>query len=379
MSHMETRGGEGRSHEWKDMRSFISRRIPRSRRSAFWSSRLALGGLLVVLFFTLSCATDQEQEAPVSVVTLALSPAGGSWFTIGGVLADVITDFAPDVRGIAEETGGAVENVRLVGTGQSDFGFVILKIAQQGYRGEAPFNQAFPDLRMLFANFQIGRLHMVVLEDLPLESVCDVQGRQVAVGPSGHGSIPNLREIFSAGCGFTFDEITPVYLPYNQALITLGDNRVDASVLYIAPPVAALSEFGATHSYRLLPLPSTAREQIISSYPYYVDVVIPAGTYDQVTADVPTVGTANGMAVNANVADEVVYKIVKAAFENLERLRESHPTLMDFGLEDAVTGGLIPFHEGAIRYYREQGVWTGEQQMVSTGEEGRTPTGTEIE
>jgi len=379
MSHVEARGGLRQADEGKELRSFISRRMPRSRKSSFWSIRPVWAGLLVVLLFTLSCTTDQEPGAAPTVVNLALSPAGGSWFAIGGVLADVITDSAPGLRGIAEVTGGAVENVRLVGTGQSDLGFVILKIAQQGYRGQAPFNQAFPDLRMLFANFQIGRLHMVVPEDSPLESVCDVEGKRVAVGPSGHGSIPNLREIFSSGCGFTFDEITPVYLPYNQALITLGDNRVDASVLYIAPPVAALSEFGATHSYRLLPLPSTAREQIISSYPYYVDVVIPAGGYDQVTADVPTVGTANGMAVNANVAEEVVYKIVKAAFENLERLRDSHPTLLDFGLEDAVTGGLIPFHEGAIRYYREQGVWTGEQQTVSTGEEGLTPTGTEME
>lgn len=351
----------------------------KGKESFFRISRPWALGWVLILPFMLSCGAEQEEAVSPSVVTLALSTAGGSWFAIGGVLAQVITDAVPGVRGIGEGTGGAVENVRLVGTGQSDIGFVILKIAQNGYRGEAPFGQAFPDLRMLLANFQIGQLHLVVLEDSPLESVCDLKGVQVAVGPPGHGSIPNLREIFSSGCGFTFEEITPVYLPYNQSLTSLGDRRIDASVLYIAPPVAALSEFGATHSYRLLPLSSEAREKIIASYPYYVDSVIPAGLYEQVTADVPTVGTPNGLVVNANLVDDLVYQIVKAFFENLERIRKSHPTLMDFGLEDAARGGLIPFHEGAIRYYREQGVWTEQQQTDSRIETEATLTGTGAE
>ncbi len=377
MSHVRPGRGERRPDEAKELRSFISRRMPRSRRSSFWSFRPELGGLLVVLLLTLSCATDLQQGASPSVVTLALSPAGGSWFTIGGVLADVITDSVPDTRGIAEVTGGAVENVRLVGTRQSDLGFAILNVAQKGYRGEAPFNQAFPDLRMLFANFQIGRLHLVVTEDSPLESVCEVEGKRVAVGPSGHGSIPSLREIFSAGCGFTFEEISPVYLPYNQSLITLGDQRVDASVLYVAPPVPAMSQFGATHSYRLLPIPAAAREKIITTHPPYVESVIPTGLYEQVTADVPTVGTSNGMIVNANLSDEMVYEILKATFESLDRLRASHPTLLDFSLEDAATGGLIPFHDGAIRYYRDQGIWTEEEPIASASEATSAGTGAE--
>ena len=377
MSYVEARGGVRRAEEAKELRSFISRRMPRSRKSSFWSIRPVWAGLLVVLLFTLSCTTDQEQGATPTVVNLALSPAGGSWFTIGGVLADVITDSAPGVRGIAEVTGGAVENVRLVGTGQSDLGFVILNVAQHGYRGQAPFNQAFPDLRMLFANFQIGRLHLVVNEDSPLESVCDVEGKRVAVGPSGHGSIPSLREIFSAGCGFTFEEISPVYLPYNQSLITLGDERVDAAVLYVAPPIAALSEFGATHPYRLLPMQAATREKIIATHPHYVEVMIPPGIYEQVIADVPLVGTSNGMVVNANLSDDVVYEILTATFENLDRLRDSHPTLLDFGLEAAARGGLIPFHDGAIRYYQDQGVWSEEEQTPSGGEETSAGTGEE--
>ena len=62
---------------------------------------------------------------------------------VGGVLTDLITDTVPQVRAISEVTSGAVENARLVGSGQSDMGFTIVKIARQAFRGEPPFNQAF--------------------------------------------------------------------------------------------------------------------------------------------------------------------------------------------------------------------------------------------
>ena len=217
---------------------------------------------------------------------------------------------------------------------------------------------------------------MVVLKDSPLEDICDVKGFQVAVGPAGHGSIPNLGEIFSSGCGFSFEDISPVYLPYGQSLTTLGDDRVDAAVLYVSPPVAAISEFGASHDYRMLPVPQEVRDKIVAAFPYYVDIVVPGDAYQQLTEDVPTVGTANGVVANANVPDDVMYQIIKATFENLDVLRRSHPSLETFGLENAAKGGLIPYHEGAIRYYREQGVWIeteesstpqGEGEAASTG------------
>jgi TRAP transporter TAXI family solute receptor len=335
---------------------------------------ISLTLLSIFILGTVACSTGEESGSSTTVITLASSPPGGMWYVVGGVLTDLITDSVPQLRAIAEVTSGAVENVRLVGTGQSDMGFTIVKIARQGFQGDPPFDQAFSDLRMLYSSVEIGRLHMVVRDDSPLNDICDVKGLQVAVGPSGHGSIPNLREIFSSGCGFSFEDISPVYLPYGQSLTTLGDERVDVAVLYVSPPVAAISEFGAVHDYRLLPVSQEVREKILASYPYYIDVVIPADAYQQVLEDVSTVGTANGVVANANVPDEVIYQVIKATFENLDVLRRAHPTLENFRLENAAHGGLIPYHEGAIRYYREQGVWTEpeESSPQDAGEEAST-------
>jgi hypothetical protein len=321
-------------------------------------------GVVLLIVCAATCGGSGESRRVLNIVT---APPGGAWYVMGGVLASIINDAVAGVQANAETSGGAEENVRLVGTGQADLGFVIVKTALQGYNGEPPFKQPLTDLRMLFANLEIGRMHVVVLDGSPLEELCDLEGQRVAVGPSGNGSLGNLREIFSAGCGFTFDDVTPIYLPYDQSLSALGDRRLDAAVLYITPPVAALSEFGAMHRYRLLPVSEPVRDRVVEAHPYYLKTTIAAGNYAGLKVDVPVLGTANGVMVNVNVPDETVYRIVKATFQHLDRLHNSYPALADFNPEVAARAGLIPFHDGAIRYYREQGVWPDSRSGVGGG------------
>jgi TRAP transporter TAXI family solute receptor len=319
--------------------------------------------LLLLAVAAAACGRDSGSTRVVNIVT---APPGGGWYVMGGALASLINDAVPGVQAVAEVSGGAEENVRLVGTGQSNLGFVISKTALQGYQGQEPFSQAFTNLRMLLGNLDTGQIHVVVLDGSPLDDVCDLKGRRIGVGPSGHGSLSNLREIFSAGCGFTFEDITPIYLPYDQALSALGDRRLDAAVLYVSPPIPAISEFGVTRRFRLLPLAEAARDAVLARYNYYLKTAIPAHAYAGLTADVPVVGTSNGVMVSADLPADLVYAITKATFEHIDRLRASYPTLASFSLEVAPKGGLIPYHEGAIRYYRERGVWPGPDAGAAT-------------
>ena len=59
------------------------------------------------------------------------------------------------------------------------------------------------------------------------------------------------------------------------------------------------------------------------------------------------------------VPEEVAYAMVKAVFENLHGLYAAVAPARDTTLENAVRsrGGKVPYHEGAVRYFRERGVW----------------------
>jgi TRAP transporter TAXI family solute receptor len=313
--------------------------------------RFAVAALLVLVA---ACGRDSGSTRVINIVT---APPGGSWYVMGGALASIINDAVPGVRAVAEVSGGAEENVRLVGTGQSNLGFVINKTALQGFQGQAPFSQPFAKLRMLLGNLDIGRVHVIALHTSSLDDLCDLKGRRVGVGPSGHGSLANLREIFSAGCSFTFDDITPVYLPYDQALTALGDGRLDASIIYVSPPIPAIAEFAASRAFKLLPMTEAARDAVTARYGYYLKTEIPAKAYKGLEQAVPVVGTSNGLMVSADLPEELVYQITRATFDNIDRVRSSYPTVANFSLDVAPKDGLIPYHDGAIRYYRERGVW----------------------
>ena len=293
-------------------------------------------------------------ERGETLLSIAAGSTGGTWHPIGGVMGSMINEYVAGVRVNVESTDGGVENVRLLGTAQVDIAMCIAATALNGYQGVAPYRQPFKNLRTLIASFQLGYLQMAVLETSPLKSAEDIQGKRVAVGPPGHGSIPRQKEIYQE-MGISFEDFTPIYLPFRQALQSLGDHRLDAAVMYQSPPAPSLIEFGVTHQFRLLPVAQHHRERLEGQYPYFVSSSIPKEAYG-LSSDVPTVATGNVILVREGVPEEVVYQITRAILDHIDEFRSAHPTVQNFQPEMAVLGHIVPYHPGAERYFKEVGL-----------------------
>ena len=289
-----------------------------------------------------------------TLLSIAAGTDSGTWHPIGGAIGNLINRNLDGVRINVEATEGGVENVRLLGTNQADIGLCIAATALNGYRGTSPYRQSYTNLRTLISSFQLGYLHMAVLDDSPLRSMEDIQGQRVAIGPSGHGSIPRQREIYQE-MGLSLEDFTPIYLPFRDALQALGDHRLDAAVLYQALPAPSLIEFGVIHQYRLLPIGPEYLERLVSKYPYFVSAAIPRETYDR-NQPVSTIATANVILVREEIPEEIVYEITKTILEHLEEFRSAHPSIKDFKPEMAVLGNVVPYHPGAERYFKEIGL-----------------------
>ncbi|MEX0870863.1 MAG: TAXI family TRAP transporter solute-binding subunit, partial [Aquisalimonadaceae bacterium] len=96
-------------------------------------------------------------------------------------------------------------------------------------------------------------------------------------------------------------------------------------------------------------------ESFIKEYPYFGVDVVPAGTYESVKEDQPTLTVWNFLIGSADMSDEAAYNIVKAAFENHDTLMEAHRASRHVTLEN-ISKIAIPLHPGAVKYYREQGI-----------------------
>ena len=89
--------------------------------------------------------------------------------------------------------------------------------------------------------------------------------------------------------------------------------------------------------------------------PYYVPSRIPAGTYETITYDVPTVAVNGQFVTNVDQPRELIYEITKALWNKNTRklLDKGHAKGKAIRLETALTGVLIPLHPGAEMFYRE--------------------------
>ena len=86
--------------------------------------------------------------------------------------------------------------------------------------------------------------------------------------------------------------------------------------------------------------------------------VIPAGAYKGVTKDVTTVGYSGGFYCSKDLPEDLVYRITKALWENVERFVEVAPVSYkgQIKIENALRGTVLPLHPGALKFYREKGL-----------------------
>jgi TRAP transporter TAXI family solute receptor len=106
-----------------------------------------------------------------------------------------------------------------------------------------------------------------------------------------------------------------------------------------------------------VPLTGPVVDKLVSEFPYYAKVAIPAGLYPNNPQETNTYGVLATFVTSADVPEQTVYLVVKAVFENFEDFKKLHPALGHLNAKDMVKNGLsAPLHPGAEKYYKEKGL-----------------------
>ena len=95
---------------------------------------------------------------------------------------------------------------------------------------------------------------------------------------------------------------------------------------------------------------------LIAACPFYTTYDIPAGTYNGQTEDVTTVTVKATLIVSADAAEEDVYKLTAAIFDNIEAITAENAKGAELSVENATSGMTAPFHAGAAKYFAEKGI-----------------------
>lgn len=310
----------------------------------------------VFLCFVLITGLIMSQAAQgAEAINIATAGIGGTYYPVGSAIAKIISKYVEGATGTAEVTGAAVENVRLLGRKKVRLAFVEPTFAGiRAYQGRDPFDEKI-DIRM------VARLHWtlftpVVLKKSGIKKITDLKGKRCSVGRKGSSTVKITANVLKA-YGLSFDDIDVRYLGHSEAADGLRDGSLDMAVIVGAPPAAAVMSIATTHAIDIVSIDEEKIEQLKAMDPSVPVYKLPKGTYRRVDRDclVPLGGTT--LMCRPEEKDELIYNILKAIDDHRDILWDSHPAAKVITLEGQTTDVGIPFHPGAIKFYKDKGVW----------------------
>ena len=315
-------------------------------------ARTFLKAIPALFLFMLSVQPAQAQTR----LSIATAGTTGVFYTYGGALASLISKYVPGTAATAEATGGSVENLKLIATKNVDLAATSADVAYNGFFDfkESKYFKQKVDARALF-NMYDEPLHLVTRAESPIKGLQDLKGKRIVVGSPGSGTEMKSRMVLRA-MGIEYKDFTPEFLSFGEGTEALKDKVVDAALLGVLYPAPAVVELSMHNPIKLISLSDEEVDKMVKGGSIFIKSIIPANTYKGVETPTQTVSVPCLIVSRADLPDEVAYNIVKAVFEHKDELDLIHSAFKDTTLENA-TKTVIPLHPGAIKYYKERGVY----------------------
>jgi TRAP transporter TAXI family solute receptor len=296
----------------------------------------------------------QQEQPPARVINILTGDPSGVYYPLGTALSAIYGKTLPDAQVTVQATQGSVQNLNLLQAGRGEAAFALADSVGFAWNGAADmgFSSKLDKLRTIAAVYP-NYIQIVATKDSGIETLADLKGKRVSVGPPRSGTEVNARRVFQAA-GLSYDMMSVEYLPFGESVELMKNRQLDATLQSAGLGVASLRDLARSVPVNFVPVP----QEIIARIgdPAYLSRAIPAGTYQGEDDQVMTVTIDNLLMTHRDVPEDVVYAMTKGMFENLAELTTAHAAAKGISLEHASQGSLVPLHPGAERYYREKGV-----------------------
>ena len=208
---------------------------------------------------------------------------------------------------------------------------------------------------MLYTNYT----HVVALGSSSIRTIADLRGQVVSTGSPGSGTEIIATRILRAAGLDPDGDVTRQGLGVSESAGALKDGKIAAFFWSGGLPSAAVQDLAHTTgiTIRMIPTGDLVPRLQQEHGALYFAATVPAAAYPGIDAAVPVVGVANVLVANASMPEPLAYDITRLLFEKQPELAGIHPEARNLSPDRAAGSTPAPFHPGAIRFYREKGVW----------------------
>ncbi|MBI4736465.1 MAG: TAXI family TRAP transporter solute-binding subunit [candidate division NC10 bacterium] len=310
-----------------------------------WRGAFLAAGLFLALVVT--------GEASALELRIMTGPQGGSWYPLGGAIAEILKKEVPGTTA-SVLPGAGIINIQGVETGRAEIGFGNSVSTVDALAGREPFKSPAKNVRQL-GTLYMQYFHAVVLEDSGIKSVADFKGKSIAVQPRGNTGEQMTRELLQV-YGLSYKDMAKVsHVSYNDAVALMKDGHAQIFTLITTVPAAAILDLASARKIRLLSVPDDKFKGLQKINSGYSRREIPKGIYPGVTHDVQQFGTYTHLMIRADLPDDLVYGITKALAKNADSLGAVVKDVKGLTAKEMAFDVGVPYHPGPLKYYKEAG------------------------
>ena len=312
-------------------------------------------GLAVALTATLGAGTAMAQQKFISIGTGGVT---GVYYPTGGAICRLVNRNRKKhgIRCSAESTGGSIYNINTIRNGELEFGVAQSDWQYHAYNGTSKFKDKgkFDKLRAVFS-VHAEPVTIVSRADAGIKNIYDFKGKRVNIGNPGSGTL-GTYEVIEKAMGWKRGDLKlAAQMKSAETAQALCDGKIDAYFWLVGHPSALTQESIASCATMLSNATGPAIDKLVADNPFYRKATIPAGMYNN-KADVNTFGVGATFVTSSDVADDVVYTVVKAVFDNIDQFKKLHPAFNHLKPAEMIKDGLsAPLHDGAMEFYKEKG------------------------
>jgi len=313
--------------------------------------------------FTLVSAAPQrpkiEKDWPKTYAIGA--GTGGVYYAIaGGITA--ITEKYVGVAGIPSKTSGAEETARLIHKGDMQLGFMTPDVAYESVRGLGTFKRTGPlKIRAILQDFPLG-FDITTLANKGIISPSDFKGKAGFTLARGSAIMRIFLNETLAAYALKPEDLKAslVFDTHDEAMEALVVGKVDFFINCAPHPAAKWTELSATHPMKIINIDDNHMKKMIQNVPYMFSMKIPGNMYKTMPEDIQVSAFSSIVVGGAELSESFVYELTKAIWTNFEEFKTYHAGAKYFSKEAVKRVSYIPYHPGAIKYYKETGIWTKE-------------------
>lgn len=321
-------------------------------------ARAAQAALVAVGIAACGGGGEDTRGLELARVSIGSNPPGTSYYAVGGGIAKLIQE-AYGTQAIVRPFAGSSVYLPLIQRGELPLGLNTGIDSHFAYSGEEVYGASMPDLRLVIQLWPIKHSYLVRASS-DMRSIDDLRGRRVVTDLSANAFLGPYHRAILATAGLTESDVQAINtggLPDGLRLLTQGRADATPAAIDLALVRQAHTTIGGGVRYLSLGTADTNAPERVPG----ASVELAEPTAVTTGFDAPMLLPQFHTLLNASVhlAESDAYAIAALVYENWEGLQADFPVLAQTPRERLVPENVpIPYHPGAIAYYRDAGIWT---------------------